>query len=279
MFNSFFDKRPKLDASKFPHVFSELSNTPVSIEQNELNKFLSTLENKVFKGEIDDVTISSLLPAPRTEANGVRVIPIYGCLLSSANVFEKLNGCTGCDDIEDWLEEALADETVTAIVFDVSSGGGSVKGIQTLADTIASAKDKKPCAAYVGDVAASAAYYLIASLPIYMRPCAEVGSIDVDLTLQDLSGVYDKAGIRVTHLNTSKFKAQMAGDGPYTEGFIAELQKRVNILAERFRNHILAYRPNVDKEQAFNGLTYLDEDAIDIGLADYIVNSMDAVWS
>jgi ClpP class serine protease len=274
----FLKKKPVLDASKFPHVFAELSNVPVSINNNEYLKFVSALEDKTFKGEIDDVEISSLLPQPYTTDGGIRVIPIQGCLLSSATIFEKLSGCVGCDDIRKWYDEALVADNVTGIVFDCSSGGGSVKGIQVLAEHIAANKDKKPTCAYVGDVAASACYYLIASLPIYIRPCGEVGSIDMVMTLEDLSEMYSKAGIKVTRLTTSQFKGEIAGDGPFSEEFISELQKRVNTLAERFRNHVSAYRPNVNREAAFNGMDYLDEEAIRYGLADYLVNDISEIW-
>ncbi|WP_052688250.1 S49 family peptidase [Xanthomonas sp. MUS 060] len=78
------------------------------------------------------------------------------------------------------LRQALADDTVSQILIDIDSPGGSVYGVAELADQIQSARSIKPVVAVANSLAASAAYWIgCAAGELYVTPGGEVGSIGV----------------------------------------------------------------------------------------------------
>ena len=58
------------------------------------------------------------------------------------------------------VRQALADESVSQILIDIDSPGGSVYGVAELAEDILSACSQKPVIAIANSLAASAAYWI-----------------------------------------------------------------------------------------------------------------------
>ena len=67
---------------------------------------------------------------------GVFVIPVMGVLSKRDSLTNLVFGGTALDDVSRQLKDGMESPRVGSIVFDVDSPGGSVAGVQELADQI-----------------------------------------------------------------------------------------------------------------------------------------------
>ena len=112
--------------------------------------------------------------------NNVAVIPIHGPLFRYANLFTVISGATSYELLARDFNEALENQEVKAILFDIDSPGGEVNGCSELADMIYQARGKKPIIAYASGNCCSGAYWIAAACDeIVVTDTALVGSIGV----------------------------------------------------------------------------------------------------
>jgi signal peptide peptidase SppA len=127
------------------------------------------------------------------------------------------------------LRQALADDTVSQILIDIDSPGGSVYGVAELADEIAAARAQKPVVAIANSLAASAAYWLGAQADeLYVTPGGEVGSIGVWQAHFDYSQALAAEGVTPTLISAGKYKVEGNPYAPLDEEAQSFMQSRVN---------------------------------------------------
>src|SRR5204862_1816690 len=130
-----------------------------------------------------------------------------------------------------------------------------------------------PMACFVDGDCCSAAYWIMASLPINLTYTSQVGGIGVSLTTKDESQLYKQMGVEVLQYKSSPYK-QTARGLALSDTEKNELQKKAVQLGTRFNNHVTRYRQLTDPETALNGLAFLDEEAVSVGLADGVVKDI-----
>lgn len=162
---------------------------------------------------------------------GVAVLPLYGVITQRGNMVDDISGpgSVSTQLFSQALRQALADDTVSQILIDIDSPGGSVYGVSELADEIAAARTQKPVVAIANSLAASAAYWLGAQADeLYVTPGGEVGSIGVWQAHFDYSQALAAEGVTPTLISAGKYKVE---GNPYmpldadAQGF---LQSRVD---------------------------------------------------
>ena len=128
------------------------------------------------------------------------------------------SGGTSTDIFGAWFDEAMADKSVTSIVLDVDSPGGSVYGVSELARKIYQSRGKKPIIAVANSLMASAAYWIASAADeIHVSPGAEVGSIGVIAVHVDRSENNAKEGFNVSYITAGEYKAEGNPDAPLSE--------------------------------------------------------------
>jgi signal peptide peptidase SppA len=202
-----------------------------AIEKHAMDKILSmmTISEKVAMPEFHSG------PAPSSASGNVAVINITGTLMKNPSVIERLFfGATDMGELTSAVTAAASDKSISGIVLNISSPGGTVAGTPELAGAVASANQKKPVLAYVDDLAASAAYWIASQARgIYASRQAVVGSIGVRMAMYDLSKAYEQAGVKVIPIDTGKFKsAGLAG----TEITAEQQQMYQEIVDAHFRD-------------------------------------------
>lgn len=138
----------------------------------------------------------------------VEVIYVQGIMMTG-NVPTGL-GIATSEEITQSLKDANEDDNVKAIVLRINSPGGS----PAAAEEIVSAMKKidKPIVISMGDVAASAAYYISAPADkILANPDTMTGSIGVIWEFQNRSKFYDKDGTSFYIAKSGELK-DMGGD-------------------------------------------------------------------
>ena len=162
---------------------------------------------------------------------GIAVLPLYGIVTQRGNMVDDVSGpgSTSTQQFTASLRQALADESVSQILIDIDSPGGSVYGVAELADEIINARAQKPVIAIANSLAASAAYWIgCAASEFYVTPGGEVGSIGVWQAHQDYSRAMDEAGVKTTLISAGKFKVEGNPYTPLDEEAQAFMQSRVD---------------------------------------------------
>ena len=162
---------------------------------------------------------------------GIAVLPLYGIVTQRGNMLDDVSGpgTASTQQFSNLLRAALQDETVSQILIDIDSPGGSVYGVAELADEIVSARAQKPVVAIANSLAASAAYWIGCSASeFYVTPGGEVGSIGVWQAHQDYSKAMDEAGVKTTLISAGKFKVEGNPYAPLDEEAQGFMQSRVD---------------------------------------------------
>ena len=174
---------------------------------------------------LGDRTESGSLSRPSQTA----VIPIRGVIAHRMNAMEESSGGTSTEGIGAMLRQVAADESISTIIYDIDSPGGTVPGVQELAAQMFALRGVKKQIAQVNSLAASAAYWLAAQCDeIVSLPSGSAGSIGVYAVHQDVSEALANAGVKMTLVKAGKHKTEGNPFEPLSEEALATLQTRVD---------------------------------------------------
>lgn len=209
-------------------------------------------------------------------ANRVEVIYVQGIMLTGS--IPTGFGIATSEEITKSLNDASEDEGVKAIVMRINSPGGSPAAAEEI--VAAMKKIKKPIVVSMGDVAASAAYYISAPADrIIANPDTITGSIGVIWEFQNRSAFYEEEGTSFYISKSGDFK-DMGGDWrgltdeekKFADQTIAEAYGRfVNEVAED-RNLSLS-----KVKDLADGRVYTGAKAKELGLIDSFGSLDDAI--
>lgn len=139
----------------------------------------------------------------------IAVLPVHGILTQRGSLDDMSEPTTSMMRLTAAVRTAAADSAIAGIVLDVDSPGGSVNGVQELADAIYSAKQSKPVIAVANSLAASAAYWVACQAgELYAAPGAEVGSIGVYTMHTNVSEAMKQRGVAVEMISAGKYKTE-----------------------------------------------------------------------
>jgi len=126
----------------------------------------------------------------------------------------------GSDTLSKALKKAADDKKVKAIIFRVSSPGGSATASDEIYDAVELAKEAdKPVIISMGQYAASGGYYVAANADkIIAMPTTITGSIGVVGGKVALRDAYSKIGYNVEHVRIGgEYGGAYSGDEPFTQ--------------------------------------------------------------
>lgn len=171
---------------------------------------------------------------------GVAVMPVYGVLAHRAYaVANTSRPLTSTEALAGQYRALMADPDVGTIVLDIDSPGGSVFGVQELADTMAALRGQKRVVAVANNTAASGAYWIASQADsIVVTPSGMVGSIGVIVPHTDLSAAYEQAGIKRTYITYGRYKAEGNDTGPLDDEARANLQQLVDTYGGAFTSAV-----------------------------------------
>jgi len=190
----------------------------------------------------------------------VAIVPVSGPIFPKANLFTEVSGATSIEMLALDYQKALSDPQVKSIVFDASTPGGQVSGINEFAN-MAKAANKKTIA-YVGDVAASAGYWIVSQCDeIVIDATAMVGNIGVVVGYKTSKD--DSARELVSSRAPDKRPDLSTKEGQ------AVIQTQIDAVEDVFLNAVATGRGmTVDAVAAIRGQVLIGQAAVDAGLAD-----------
>ena len=211
------------------------------------------------------------LPSLYERHDDVGVVTIQGPLIDGSAGYLRLFGVTGYDDIVEAAVEGLADKKAKALVYSVTSPGGSVKGVQGASDTLAGISALKPSTVYA-DEASSAAYWLASSIGhITLDELGVAGSIGAVIVHSERSRMLENDGIKTTVIRSGKHKMVANSVEPLSEEGRAHLQGMVDYASDMFVKRVAHNRRvTVDRVDSTmgQGRVFMGAQALGVGLVD-----------
>lgn len=207
-----------------------------------------------------------------TVRDGVAIITAEGPLFKRANLMTEFSGASSYDVLRKDLQAAVDNLGVRAILLNIDSPGGEAAGIGELASAVKGFRGVKPIVAYVGDLGASAAYWLASAADsIVIGAGAALGSIGVRASYADTSARDERTGVRRYEFVSSQSPFKVAD--LKSEDGRARVQARVDSLAQVFVETVAENRGvTVDRVLAAfgKGDVLIGRAAVQAGMADEI---------
>lgn len=277
----------------YTHILARCLGEPLNIEQSKLEVLTSEVFIKLM---LDASQLDRSEPTPPTVCDckppkNTVVIPVHNSLVnkngagasgvtSYSGIRNRINGII----MQNMGNSEEAEEKIENIIFDISSGGGESAGNFPLTDLIKSLPTKYGIKTYAfsDSTAASAAYAIMAACEkAYCVDTANIGSIGTIMSLIDVTKADEKNGVKYTILRSKEHKAGYNPHEVASEEVINEAQALLKVWDDKFNSLMLSYRPKLTMETLtkLDGRTVTGVEAVELGLADKIVETIEDVFS
>ena len=210
------------------------------------------------------------VPKAYIAEDGTGVIPIAGVIGKGLSPLEKMTGAVDVSDISETIDDYAMNPQVTRIAFQVSSPGGTVTGVEELANKVRNIA--KPTMSYSDTEMASAAYWIAAAADkVVASPSSTIGSIGVYMVIADYSEAAKAEGIKMIVIKAGQHKAIGVPGAEVTADQQTHLQEGVDEIHGDFKAAVLKTRKLVKAEdmegQVFSGKQAAQRNLV-TGLAD-----------
>jgi len=196
----------------------------------------------------------------------VALIEIKGEILSTSAF-----NATNAFDVVDAIDRADKDVTVSAILLEINSPGGSVVATRQIVEKIR--ETKKPVVAWISDIGTSGAYYVASACDLVIADEHSItGSIGAVSIVWNFSEMLEKLGIKVDVLKEGKYKGMASIFTELTPEERKIIEGMLKQVYEGFKGDILKFRGGkINKtrfEQVADGRLLTGKQALDYGLID-----------
>ncbi|HEX6924349.1 MAG TPA: phage major capsid protein [Longimicrobiaceae bacterium] len=234
-------------ATSIERVRRAVAQTPWAILPEKLEMICEFLALRA-EGHLSDEEIraaTAIRREPRrTRAGGVAVLPVYGTISHRMDMLSAISGGTSTESLGKAFDQFMNDPDIGTIVLDVDSPGGTVTGVQEVAQKIYDARGKgKRIIAVANGMAASAAYWIASAADeLVVIPSGVVGSVGVYTIHQDASRMLENEGVKTTIIRAGKHKAEGSPYEPLSEDTRAYAQSQVDEIYDEFVQAVAKHR-------------------------------------
>ena len=204
--------------------------------------------------------------------NYIAIVRVEGTIQeqTESNYFETSSGYQHTTTLE-YIDNLMDDSNNQGILLYVDSPGGTVYESEELYLKLKEYKETtgRPVWDYMAHYAASGGYMVsMAADKIYANPNTTTGSIGVIMSGYDMSGLYEKLGIRYVSITSGANK----DSSKMTDEQIAIYQEQVDEYYSKFVGIVADGRGMSEEEvkQLADGRTYTANQALENGLIDEI---------
>lgn len=282
----------------YPQIAARVLNTPLLLEPSYARVFFSALasrlniteladaEGHILTGEKIRMSAASFSPSRDTErpyevVNGAAVIPVSGTLVHKLGRLNTYSGMTGYDGIIGLASMALNDSEVKGVMLDNETPGGEVAGCFDASRQLRQMADAagKPLWALCYDMNCSAGMALAsAAHRRLITQTGVAGSVGVVMAHQDVSKLYDEAGVKVTLIHSGAHKVDGNPYEALPKTVLEQFQQNSDQLRREFAQIVSDHTGlSLDAVLATEAAVYRGQAAIDVGFADELVNGHDAI--
>lgn len=203
----------------------------------------------------------------------IAVVEVAGTIQEqseSAGIFDVSEGYQHVTTLE-YIDRLIQDPNNTGMLLYVDSPGGTVYESEELYRKLLEYKEEtgRPIWGYMAHYAASGGYLIsMACDKIYANPNTTTGSIGVIISGLDMTGLYEKLGIRYFSITSGDYK----DSSQMTDAQMAIYQEQVDEFYEKFVEIVSEGRDMAPEDVRIlaDGRTYTASQALENGLIDEI---------
>ncbi|MGB3533815.1 MAG: signal peptide peptidase SppA [Microcoleaceae cyanobacterium] len=209
--------------------------------------------------------------------NQIAIVYAEGTIVEGQGVSGQIGG----DRMAKQLRKIRFNEDVKAVVLRVNSPGGSATASEIISREIELIQaQEKPVIVSMGNLAASGGYWIAADADkIFAEPNTITGSIGVFGLLFNVQEIGNENGITWDSVKTGKFADLTTAVRPKTPEELAQIQKMVDLIYQRFITKVAESRdlPKSKVQEIAQGRVWSGLDAQEIGLVDELGGIEDAI--
>lgn len=209
--------------------FVRQKSADISISHEQLQNW-RVVNDATSETRYHEIAVAARGKFPKA-AGRVAVLPIRGVMAQRMNMLQDFSGGSSTEKIGKQYDASIDDDSVGAVLLDIDTPGGSVYGVQELADKIREGAIRKPVYAISNALCASAGYWVATAVGkgnFCMTPSGEVGSIGVLAYHVDFSAQNEMIGIAPTYIYAGKYKIEGNADEPLNDEAVVAIQKSVD---------------------------------------------------
>ena len=264
----------------FPDDFLENGLVDELVTSDQMKQKLSDFFDAGITENVPVISLSDyakLKVVPNIKAkNKIAVIYANGNIIDGDDV-EQVAG----DRFASIISGVRKDSTVKAVVFRVSSPGGSVFASEKIKNEIDLLREEKPVIASYGAYAASGGYWISSNCDyIFSNAGTLTGSIGVFSMIPEFSKTLkDIAHVNITTVSTNRHGDMYSGTRPLDKAETEYMQASVERIYDRFTTLVSEGR-GMDKDYVGSiaqGRVWAGSDALELGLVDRIGTIKDAI--
>lgn len=233
-------------------------NIPLTAKVSEMDDILGAIFGK---------------PAVLEKFPPFAIVPVKGVIGKGLSDLDKMCGCCDIKSVEEMLEDCERDASISTVILDIDSPGGTSVGVPELAARIRGMSKK--VISFTDSEACSAAYWLGSQASeFYATGSASVGSIGCYIAYEDESARYANEGVTVDVIRAGRVKGAGIAGTSLTPEQRDMLQGEVQEIWEGFKADVKAVREFVD-DASMEGQIFSGKKAADAGLVTGLVLGFD----
>lgn len=168
----------------------------------------------------------------RTKDDSIAVLHLSGAIVDGK---ETSPGEIVAGPMVKTIDELIQDERIKGVVVRVNSPGGSATASEAIRQALDELARKKPVVFSMGEVAASGGYWVTCiGQPIYAERATITGSIGVFSLKLSIGSLLRRVGVHVESVLLDESAASNAIDRAWSESEVANLQRFIDDVYERF---------------------------------------------
>jgi signal peptide peptidase SppA len=255
-----------------------------ALQEEKFNQILALVQHRLLeaKPRPDEFQALSESKTPFSTGN-IAVIPVSGVLSYRANMFSNSSGGTSIETLQKVFKNAIEDPSISSIVLNIDSPGGSVSGTKEFADEIYKSRSQKKTYAIANPTAASAAFWIgSAANKFYGLGSGQVGSVGVYSIYTESQIADEKSGYKYHIVKAGEFKGEGAVGEPMTDSMRNHMQQIVDGYYSDFVNSLAQYRNTSVKRVNSDfgkGRMMRSTDAVNAGMLDDVMTLNDLLTS
>jgi len=218
------------------------------------------------------------------ERETIAVLNLQGPIVPRSSGIHDISGPTvaSMERFAVAFDKAAMDDKVTGIILNVDSPGGSIDLVPETAERIRKArKPGRPIIAIANTMAASAAYWIASAADeLVVTPSGQVGSIGAYILHEEISGMLEASGVKMTFISEGPRKTEGSPFEPLGQEAAAALQENVRVYYDQFVADVSRHRgvrasvvradPVKSENHMGGGRVYPAKTAVKLGMADRV---------